>query len=441
MRSPTQAGTVGGSEGEPVMPTCVVDLPALAGDAVRQSGVPAFAARVIGSGEHPPVSVTPARVLHVLTRLIESVTRSKAEAERTGVTIRIEPLTAPDGASMRLTVEPDGRSPAGDWPATSPENGARADAPCADCADLCRSLTAPHGGSFGIDHLADGGCRVWLTLPVSGDAAVDPSVPKHIHEQRRRLRLLVVEDNDINREILLRMLERSGYQVVSVADGRAAVEVVAAGGVDGALMDLHMPDMNGFEATRLIRSLAGSAGHTPVIALTADSVGAVRARAEEAGVDAFLAKPVNWQALVATLDRLAVPSSLKRDAEGLRAEAEKGAGGTVPDPLLDRQQIGQIADRVGSDRAAALNARLFGRMQSDLAGMRAAIAEGTLDRIGVLAHSAKGSCGMLGWCRCAAVLDRLQGLGGDASGTMVLISALESALDDTRLALDIRTER
>ena len=420
--------------------TCVVDLPALVDDALRQSGVPAFAASVIGSGDHPPVPVTPARVLQVLTRLIETVTGSMAGGEGTGVTIRIEPLTAPEGVSMRLTVEPDRRSPAGDWPLASPETETRADAACVVCADLCRSLTAPLGGSFGTDRIPDIGCRVWFTLPVSGNAAVDPSVPKHIHEHRRRMRLLVVEDNDINREILLRMLERSGYQVVSVADGRAAVEVVAAGGVDGVLMDLHMPDMNGFEATRLIRSLAGTAGHTPVIALTADSVGAVRTRAEEAGVDAFLAKPVNWEALVATLDRLAIPSSLRRGVEGSRAEVAEDTPGTMPQPLLDQKQIGQIANRVGSDRVAALNARLFGRMQSDLAGMRAAIAEGTLDRVGILAHSAKGSCGMLGWYRCAAVLDRLQSPDNGVRGATTLLAALEAALCDTRQALDIHVD-
>ena len=249
------------------------------------------------------------------------------------------------------------------------------------------------------------------------------------------MRLLVVEDNDINREILLRVLERCGYRATSVADGRRAVEAVAAGGVAAVLMDLHLPDIDGFEATRMIRALSGTVGRTPVVALTADPTEAVRRRAVDAGVDVFLAKPVDWDQLAETLARLRIagePGATVDLPSGVGEDSAAGGYG----PLLDRLQIDQLVGRVGPDRAATLNARLFERMRSDLRDMNTALRNDKRDRVGLLAHRAKGSCGMLGWRRCAAVLDRLQRVDDDPPPMIeALLRALEVALDDTRQAL------
>ena len=249
------------------------------------------------------------------------------------------------------------------------------------------------------------------------------------------MRLLVVEDNDINREILLRVLERCRYRATSVADGRRAVEAVAAGGVDAVLMDLHLPDTDGFEATRMIRALSGDVGRTPVVALTADPTEAVRRRAVDAGVDAFLAKPVDWDQLAATLGGLRIAGEPGATVDLSSGGVEDPVAGRH-DPLLDRLQIDQLIARVGPDRAAALNARMLERMRSDLRDMNTALRNDLPDRVGLLAHRAKGSCGMLGWRRCAAVLDRLQRADGDPRPMIeALLGALEAALDDTRQAL------
>ena len=249
------------------------------------------------------------------------------------------------------------------------------------------------------------------------------------------MRLLVVEDNDINREILSRFLARGGHRAISAANGRQAVQSVAAGDIDAVLMDLYMPDIDGFEATRMIRALPGVVGRTPIVALTADPTEPVRRRAADAGVDAFLAKPVDWDALAETLRRLA----LAVDPAGTLGLPPRSGQDLVDgglDPLLDPSQIDQFIERVGRDQAAAFNARLLERLRTDLADMNAALTGGMWDRIGLLAHRAKGSCGMLGWRRCAAVLDRLQRVEGEARPTIeALLGALEAALDETRRAL------
>ena len=249
------------------------------------------------------------------------------------------------------------------------------------------------------------------------------------------MHLLVVEDNDINREILLRVLERRGHRATPVTDGRQAVQSVAAGGVDAVLMDLRMPGIDGFEATRMIRALSGDVARTPVVALTADPTEPVRRRATDAGVDAFLAKPMDWDELAETLGRLVNAAEPGVTARPFSMVGEDPVGGRLG-PLLDQSQVDQFIERVGPGRATALNARLLDRMRSDLGDMHAALRNDMPDRVGFLAHKAKGSCGMLGWCRCAAVLDRLQRADGDARPTIeALLGALEAALNDTRRAL------
>lgn len=407
----------------------ITDLRRLASDALVRSGLPVSAATVIGPERHRPVRAAPDSVLHALAGLIEG---AAADAGAVGIAIRIEPLSAADGESIRVTVESDG----GDWSGLLRATG----------RGPCRDLAAEPGVSFGADGVAGAGGRVWFCLPVMEAAAPGRTGQEDVKLRRGRVRLLVVEDNEINREILLRMLERSGFQAQSVATGREAVEAVSRGGIDGVLMDLHMPGVDGIEATRLIRSLAGDTARTPIVALTADTLLAVRTEATQAGVNAFLVKPVEWDELSSILDRLAIgpcPSAGSHPPSGMgspMADADD-AGGPDAGSLLDRRQIEQIAARIGRDRLATLNERLMHRLRSDLAGMQAAAAEGASDRVRSLAHRAKGSCGMLGWHRCAALLDRLQSDAPGTGRTQDLLGLLAMALDDTCGALARRPDR
>lgn len=123
-----------------------------------------------------------------------------------------------------------------------------------------------------------------------------------------RLHVLVAEDHPRMRELLAALCESRGYRVTAVADGEAAVDAVTRGGVDLVLMDIHMPKLDGFEATRRIRSAAGT-GKVPIIAITADCLEATRERSRDAGMDDFLVKPVDTERLFdrieGVLDQLA----------------------------------------------------------------------------------------------------------------------------------------
>jgi PAS domain S-box-containing protein len=119
------------------------------------------------------------------------------------------------------------------------------------------------------------------------------------------LRVLVAEDNEFNAQLIEQLLARRGHHVRLVGDGRQALAVATAGGFDVLLLDLHMPEMDGFRVVRVIREHERAAGgHLPVIALTARSRPEDRDRCLAAGMDDFLPKPVRTPDLLAAIERV-----------------------------------------------------------------------------------------------------------------------------------------
>ncbi|MEI6669854.1 MAG: response regulator [Acidobacteriota bacterium] len=116
-------------------------------------------------------------------------------------------------------------------------------------------------------------------------------------------KILLVEDNELNRDMLTRRLERRGFQVVSAVDGRAGIAMGAQEAPDLILMDMSLPDLDGWEATRLLKSSAQTRS-IPVIALTAHAMSGDRERAMEAGCDDYDTKPVELSRLLAKIDSL-----------------------------------------------------------------------------------------------------------------------------------------
>ena len=126
----------------------------------------------------------------------------------------------------------------------------------------------------------------------------------------REGRLLVVDDTPINCEVLKALLSRAGYTIDVATSGAEAVAMAQSGDYRAVLMDIAMPEMNGVEATRKIRALEVDR-RTPIVAVTAATSKADRAACVAAGMDAFIAKPVDGALLLATLDRVvANPTSI-----------------------------------------------------------------------------------------------------------------------------------
>jgi CheY-like chemotaxis protein len=116
-------------------------------------------------------------------------------------------------------------------------------------------------------------------------------------------KILIVEDNDMNLDMLSRRLQRKGYEIVSARDGQAGVAEASASMPDVILMDMSLPVMDGWEATRRIKAEAGTA-HIPIVALTAHAMSSDREKALAAGCDDFYTKPVELPGLLEIIDRL-----------------------------------------------------------------------------------------------------------------------------------------
>ncbi len=123
--------------------------------------------------------------------------------------------------------------------------------------------------------------------------------------RERRMRILVVEDNRVNQLVAMAMLERAGHLVDMAATGHEAVEAMKRFPYDIVFMDVQMPDMDGYEATRAIRSMEGEAKRVPIIAMTANAMKGDAEKCLLCGMDDYLAKPVTTEALAASLHKWA----------------------------------------------------------------------------------------------------------------------------------------
>lgn len=145
-----------------------------------------------------------------------------------------------------------------------------------------------------------------LVAALAGTASPAAPAPSVLGLPADRVLVLVAEDNPVNRRLALQQLKKLGFRAHAVTDGREAVDAVARGGYDLVLMDCQMPDVDGFEATREIRRAeAARGGHVPIIAMTANALEGDREACLAAGMDDYLAKPVQLSALRAVIERFA----------------------------------------------------------------------------------------------------------------------------------------
>lgn len=124
-------------------------------------------------------------------------------------------------------------------------------------------------------------------------------------------KILLVEDNEMNRDMLSRRLERAGYAVVIAVDGEEGIEVARTSAPDLILMDMSLPIMDGWEATRRLKS-DQALKHIPVIALTAHAMANDRAKALEAGCDDYDTKPIELPRLLAKMETLLLAGDTER---------------------------------------------------------------------------------------------------------------------------------
>ena len=147
--------------------------------------------------------------------------------------------------------------------------------------------------------------------------------------------ILVVEDNSVNQQIAKRLLEKNGFRVTVVDNGRKAIERVEAGGLDLVLMDVQMPEMDGLEATAIIRqNEAGRGTHIPIVAMTAHAMSGDAERCLAAGMDEYAAKPLEIAKVLQIIEKLTFRKAKSNGQPASTAKMPQEADG-----LKDPQRI------------------------------------------------------------------------------------------------------
>jgi signal transduction histidine kinase/DNA-binding response OmpR family regulator len=224
---------------------------------------------------------------------------------------------------------------------------------------ICKRIVDLLGGRIGVDSAGGLGSSFWfeLAFPIAQSTpAVAPARTPQASIVQRRLRVLVAEDTPANQVVARALLEKLGHRAQLVGDGDEAVVAAASGTFDLILMDVQMPTLDGYEATRRIRALPPPAATTPIIALTAFAQAADREEAQASGMTDYLGKPIRLPDLAAAIDRVfSKPASADvstLDASAL-AELRETVGDRVFKHLLDQFDrdatlaLGEIAEAHG----------------------------------------------------------------------------------------------
>ncbi|MGH9406269.1 MAG: PAS domain S-box protein [Terriglobia bacterium] len=243
-----------------------------------------------------------------------------------------------------------------------------------------------------------------LALITRNTQAREPApalVTRHsLRESRRALRVLLAEDNAVNQALAGTLLERRGHSVVRAATGREALAALDKQSFDLVLMDVQMPDMNGFEATACIREKERRSGtHVPIIAMTAHAMKGDREKCLAAGMDGYVPKPMRVDELFETVDEVTKRGSM--------ANKSKVSG---TNDLLD---YGKALEQVGGD--AELLGEIAGIFLEEyppaLARLKDAVASEDARRVMEEAHALKGSISNFGSAAAVEAALALESMG------------------------------
>lgn len=263
-------------------------------------------------------------------------------------------------------------------------------------------------------------CQAPTAATLSSPAAVLPAI-----DMAHRPQVLLVEDHPVNQQLMQSHLAHLGCAYRTVQNGLEALAAVQVQVPDIILMDLHMPGMNGFEATRALRNLPGEAGRVCIIALTADAQSEVRDHALAAGMNDFLTKPLRRADLRDILQRHA-----RLQAAQPASVAAQSPAAALPvdlDQLLDRALIGELREDFSPAGYARMLARLLSDHAQSYGRVIATLQGGDYAELSAQAHSLKGAAASFGLRGIAAVAAQIEQAGAALlpQEAEVLLAALQ----------------
>jgi hypothetical protein len=281
---------------------------------------------------------------------------------------------------------------------------------------ICKRLTEQMGGEIKLlSTLGRGSTFSFrLTLPVAATIAVPEQSNENVYDALqakiasygRPLRVLVVDDNPTNRLVATKMLKEFDIQTDTACDGAEAVTAANRFKYDLILMDVRMPEMDGFQATRTIRARGGRLSLLPVIAFTANAFPEDVKACHDAGMNDFVVKPARKKALVEAILRVLPAPSIdwlpELAAPPLAAEAP-GAFPDTAEPALDRGAYEELAREIGDEGAREIRTVFLTETDVRLKLLRQLLPDTHRAKIGREAHSLKSAAGTFGYRRLASL--------------------------------------
>jgi signal transduction histidine kinase/CheY-like chemotaxis protein/HPt (histidine-containing phosphotransfer) domain-containing protein len=307
---------------------------------------------------------------------------------------------------------------------------------------ISRQLVNMMGGEIAVESAIGKGSTFWFTavfqhaeaenkesvLPVQA-AAVHPEA---LQKDLRHVRVLVAEDNEANRLVASIMLDRLAVQADYVANGNDAVQTLFSRHYDVVLMDCHMPIMDGFEATRMIRRLETKTQRHVIIAMTAGALQAEREQCFTAGMDDFLGKPVMLEELAAKLGKWVGPPPQQPQPQ----EASKQPARAV-EASIDHGRLQHLRE-LSAKHDPSMFERIVRSFLDDapvrIITMWHTLQTGDAEAFFSAAHSLKGISGNLGITLMTSLCQRLQTVGhsGMLNGADGMVKELEMEFQAVR---------
>jgi len=316
---------------------------------------------------------------------------------------------------------------------------------------ISKQLVEMMGGAIGVESEEGKGSRFWFSVALahSTDASASstgthravPALPPTVEElaSRRGGRVLVADDNEVNRVLVSKILERLGYRAVVVENGQQALAALRAQAVDAILMDCQMPELDGYEATRRIRAGDAPDPRVPIVALTAHALAGVREQCLAAGMDDYVSKPIDPRRLDEVLQRL-----LDREAGDASPPA---APETTPGQATHEVEAvvfdeADLLARIMGDRdlARLLAAGFLADLPQQVGAVRAAVDAHDSVAAGKQAHKLRGASVNLSCHALAGVAASMEQAGesGDLARLQALLPRLEAEAVRLREELALR---
>jgi signal transduction histidine kinase/CheY-like chemotaxis protein/HPt (histidine-containing phosphotransfer) domain-containing protein len=301
---------------------------------------------------------------------------------------------------------------------------------------FCKITVERWGGAIGAETRDGGGSRFWFRLPrvaatatnetraAAHEKSVEKEKPHKLNKAEKKLRILVADDAELNRDLIIELLKKRGHVAEGVADGRQALSALEKHDFDVVLLDEEMPRMTGLQATAAIRQREAFTGkHQIIIGISGNATQDDERRFHEAGMDASLAKPVEVKTLYKAVESAALklhPTGAHSQHEtesaaaaALSAASRVPAGSSTNAPADSEDVVTHLRRTTAGNETLirSLAATFLADAPKALSRIRSAVAKKNAAELASAAHLLKGSLAIFGAPKAVAAARNLEALG------------------------------